>query len=63
MVDKTELQLKAAEKRLDANERTLETLKKDIQSQSVGTLPQDVKAMKTRVDGQSAQGQRARQGR
>ncbi len=29
MVDKTELQLKAAEKRLDAIERAIETLKKE----------------------------------
>jgi hypothetical protein len=50
MVDKTELQLKAAEKRLDAIERAIDTLKKEAQGQSIGTLPQDVKAMKTRLD-------------
>src|ERR1035441_10916991 len=50
MVDKTELQLKAAETRLDAIERAIETLRKDVQTQSVGNFPQDVKTMKTRVD-------------
>jgi len=36
MADKTEIQLKAAEKRLDAIERSIENLKKDSNSNDAG---------------------------
>jgi septal ring factor EnvC (AmiA/AmiB activator) len=50
VVDKTELQLKAAEKRLDNLERTLDTLKKEVGTINIGPLLSDLKTIKARID-------------
>ena len=47
MADKTEIQLKAAEKRLDAIERSIENLKKDSNSNDTGA---QLKALSTKVE-------------
>ena len=47
MADKTEIQLKAAEKRLDAIERSIENLKKDSNSNDTGA---QLKALSTKLE-------------
>ena len=47
MADKTELQIKAAEKRLDAIERSIENLKKDSNSNDTGA---QLKALSTKLE-------------
>ena len=47
MADKTEIQLKAAEKRLDAIERSIENLKKDSNSNDAGA---QLKALSTKLE-------------
>lgn len=55
MADKTELQLKAAEKRLDAIERTIETLRKESNSNdSAAQLKTVTSALTSRIDALAA---------